>query len=107
MCYLDFFVRLKINILPYQVLISPNPDPRLTVLNDTLATAKANERAMRLRLHRINMLAAGLEVKAPQKSLTSSTGNLAQGPEGEGASGLFGFKGSKKKNSGIMGSLMV
>jgi hypothetical protein len=54
--------------------------------------AQAQERALRLRLHRINMQAAGMEIKAPPKMTSLSGYDLDPGRE----MSSFWAAGSKK-----------
>ena len=69
-----------------QVLVSPNPDPRISTITDTLSMAKTTEHALRLRLHAINMKAAGFVLKAPGNA--QSVGNML-GEMGDAGSAFF------------------
>ncbi len=50
------------------MLIAPQSVPRTAVQTAALGMAKQYERNLRLRLLRVNMLNAGLEVKAPKSN---------------------------------------
>jgi COP9 signalosome complex subunit 1 len=86
----------------YQLLVAPEPDPRITVIEDALEMAKFQERSLRLRLHRCNMQAAGLEVKAAPKITTLS--NYDDGDTGQEYMKLFGLGSRKNTNISLGGS---
>ncbi|KIW02547.1 uncharacterized protein PV09_06003 [Verruconis gallopava] len=88
-----------------KVLVSPNPDSRIAVIQDTLSMAKTTEHALRLRLHNINMRAAGLVVKSPNQGAMNLSMLAEQGSEFfNGAMGLRqgggGAQGKIKKANG-------
>jgi len=68
-------------------------------LEDALIMAKAQERALRLRLHRIMMMSAGLEVKSSNEKNRST---FAQTTDLEGLTDDFG-KAPVKKGRGAGG----
>ena len=49
-----------------QLLVAKETDLRATVHRDTLAMAQNYERAARMKLVRVNLVRAGLEVKGPK-----------------------------------------
>lgn len=59
----------EVSLTSDKVLVSPNPDSRITVIQDTLAMAKDTEHALRLRLHGINMKHSGFIVKSSNQGL--------------------------------------
>jgi hypothetical protein len=64
--------------------------------------AKAQEKTLRLKLHRISMMSAGLEVKTA-KHQTSSTFGQAMSSDG----GSFADRGRRKDQQGPTSSFMV
>ncbi|KAI9694882.1 MAG: hypothetical protein M1822_000498 [Bathelium mastoideum] len=81
--------------LPNNQLVAPPADTRREVLLSALADAAEMERTLRLRLHRINMVDAGMEVKA---ALGTDGGAGAGGGDG---GGLFaGFRSGKGTRTG-------
>jgi COP9 signalosome complex subunit 1 len=70
-----------------RLLISPPTNPRYTVHADALAMAEKYDHTLRLRLTRLNMQAAGLEIRPEKGGLSQSNSSLN---EGFGAS-LRGF----------------
>jgi hypothetical protein len=60
-----------------QLLVAPETNQRVKVIEDALNMAQQQERALRLRLHRINMQAAGLEIKAPTKGMSMFETDIA------------------------------
>lgn len=92
------------------LLISPNQDARFTVMENALDIAKQAERSLRLRLHKVNMSAAGLEIRPPKGQMQNG-GEFFMGAEG-GSSGpghaLRNLKGKfARGSSGVGGSFMV
>lgn len=76
-----------------RLLISPPTNPRYTVHADALAMAQSYDHTLRLRLTRLNMMAAGFEVR--QEKGGPKDGGFKDGGFGEGISaGLRGI-GSK------------
>ena len=98
----------RANIKCNQVLVSPNPDSRISVIQDTLAMAKNTEDALRLRLHAINMRAAGMILKAPNQGGGNVLG-VEQGSDFfNGAMGIRGPSGGGGKlKRGGGGAAMV
>jgi hypothetical protein len=91
-----------LKIVYLQVLVSPNPDSRISVITDTLAMAKTTENALRLRLHTINMRAAGFIVKNPNQN---NIGNMIGEPGSDFFNGAMGIRqggggGGKLKRGG-------
>jgi hypothetical protein len=79
----------------------------MDAIEATLDMAKAQQRALLLRLHRINMQASGLEVKSPVKGMSEQSDSFSNQPNsGGGTYGFFGV-GRKKPQSGGSGSYMV
>jgi len=71
-----------------RLLISPPTNPRYSVHADALAMAEAYDHTLRLRLTRLNMLAAGMEVrqeKHSQKDAPSLGDNISAGFRGIGS----------------------
>lgn len=71
-----------------RLLISPPTNPRHTVHSEALDMAEKYDHTLRLRLTRLNMLAAGFEIKPSKGGLSESNSSLGDG--GLGAS-LRGF----------------
>jgi hypothetical protein len=65
--------------------------------------AKASERMLRLRLHKVNMQAANLEVKAPKAS-NANIAALVEGADGGGFMKGMGRAGGLFKRSSGLGS---
>jgi hypothetical protein len=90
-----------------QLLISPKPDERIAVIQDTLKMAKEQEKALRLRLHKINMQAANLVVKSPNQGSNNNNmpGMFEDG--GDNNKGGFPFSlrggGKPKRGGGMLG----
>ncbi|QDS71962.1 hypothetical protein FKW77_001138 [Venturia effusa] len=79
-----------------KLLVSPNPDQRIAVIQDTLKMARDHEKALRLRLHKINLQAAGLIVKGQNGG---NTGNSSMFESGD-AGGSSGFPFNLRGNNG-------
>jgi COP9 signalosome complex subunit 1 len=62
-----------------RLLISPPTNPRYTVHSDALAMAEKYDHTLRLRLTRLNMLGAGLEIKHSKGGLSESNSSLGDG----------------------------
>lgn len=80
-----------------KLLVSPNPDQRIAVIQDTLKMAKDHEKALRLRLHKINLLAAGLIVKGQNGGNNNS--NMFETSSGD-TGGNSGFPFNLRGNAG-------
>lgn len=82
--------------LPQGLLLAPREDGRRKIQANALSMAKDYERTLKLRLLRINMINAGLEVRAPKGQGGAQHGNGAldeddmQGVEGGGAQTAWG-----------------
>ena len=85
-------------------MIAPESDARINVIENTLKMAQTQERALRLRLHRINLQAAGLEVKAPPKMTSLNDYDLDVGQQ---MAKYYNGGGKKNASMGGMGSNMV
>jgi hypothetical protein len=64
-----------------QLLTAVNSSPRAALQSETLASAKAYEREMRRRLQRMNIIGAGLELRAVKTPSTQGRGGLPPGVE--------------------------
>lgn len=69
-----------------RLLISPPTNPRYTVHADALAMAQRYDHTLRLRLTRLNMLAAGMEVKQDKSGAKGELSKDGSFGEGIGAS---------------------
>jgi hypothetical protein len=69
-------------------------------MEDTITMAQHTERALRLKLHKINMQAAGLIVKSVPASNGSSLLTGAFDDEGQRHGGIGGFMNFKSSNTG-------
>jgi hypothetical protein len=81
----------------------------LNVIEETLAMAKAKQRALILRLYRINMQSSQLEVKSPSKSQNQHSEMFSNQMGMEPGGMTYGFLGGgkKKPQGGGSGSYMV
>ncbi|KAF2691673.1 PCI-domain-containing protein [Lentithecium fluviatile CBS 122367] len=61
-----------------RLLISPPTNPRYTVHADALSMAERYDHTLRLRLTRLNMLAAGFEIKQDKGGFRESTSSLSE-----------------------------
>lgn len=89
-----------------KLLVSPNPDQRIAVIQDTLKMAKDQEKALRLRLHKINLQAAGLVVKGQNGGNNNSNMFDSSGGDAGGNSGFpFNLRGNggKPKRGNMLG----
>ncbi|KAF2427401.1 COP9 signalosome-like protein complex subunit 1 [Tothia fuscella] len=95
-----------------KLLICPTPDLRITTIESSLTTARDIERKMRLKLHRINMQAAGFVVKSSNSGGNNISGLLLDDAESKGNSGggplsVMGLRGAntggkvKRGSSGL------
>ncbi|KAL9086609.1 MAG: hypothetical protein Q9165_007052 [Trypethelium subeluteriae] len=78
--------------IPNNNLVSPPSNPRREVLLSALEDAEEYERTLRLRLSKINMVAAGLEVKAPNDE---ARGRVVGDGVGGGLRGGKGTRGGR------------
>jgi len=62
-----------------RLLICPPTNPRYNVHHDALAMAEKYDHTLRLRLTRLNLLAAGLEIKPSKGGLSESNSSLGDG----------------------------
>ena len=68
-------------------------------MESSLKMAKQAERSLRLKLHKVNMTVAGLEVKSPKnQGQNGFDAFTTAGGGGEGASGLGGTAGQAFRN---------
>jgi COP9 signalosome complex subunit 1 len=91
--------RLKARIdLVDRLLISPDQDARFAVMENGLRMSKQAEKSLRLKLHKVNMTATGLEVKSPKNQGQNGFDAFAAAGSGEGASGSGGAAGHALRN---------
>jgi COP9 signalosome complex subunit 1 len=91
--------RLKARIdLVDRLLISPDQDARFAVMENSLRMAKQAEKSLRLKLHKVNMTATGLDVKSPKNQGQNGFDAFTAAGGGEGASSLGGGAGQAFRN---------
>jgi COP9 signalosome complex subunit 1 len=91
--------RLKARIdLVDRLLISPDQDARFAVMENSLRMAKQAEKSLRLKLHKVNMTATGLDVKSPKNQGQNGFDAFTAAGSGEGASSLGGGAGQAFRN---------
>jgi COP9 signalosome complex subunit 1 len=92
------------------LLICPNQDPRFAAMENALDIAKQAERSLRLKLHKVNMAAAGLELRPPKGQMQNGS-EFFVGTEGGGSGAGHALRNLKGKfsrgSSGVGGSFMV
>ncbi|TID20990.1 hypothetical protein E6O75_ATG05755 [Venturia nashicola] len=88
-----------------KLLVSPNPDQRISVIQDTLKMAKDHEKALRLRLHKINLQAAGLIVKGQNGNNNSNMYESSGGDAGGNSDFPFNLRGNggRPKRGNMLG----
>ncbi|KAI8938739.1 hypothetical protein NX059_004606 [Plenodomus lindquistii] len=83
-----------------RLLISPPTNPRHDVHADALAMAQSYDHTLRLRLVRLNMLAAGLEISSSSKSGSGGGGEKMSSAGSGSASGSGSGSGSHNPHMG-------
>lgn len=81
-----------------RLLSSPDQDARFAVIESSLKMAKQAERSLRLKLHKVNMTVAGLEVKSPKNQGQNGFDAFTATGGGEGASGAGGSASQALRN---------